>query len=53
MVKEINKENKRYYECKKCGLLYKDKKWAGKCDEWCKENYSCNIEITKHAIKAS
>lgn len=38
------------YECKKCKLLYKDKKWAEKCEEWCKEYKSCSLDITKHAI---
>lgn len=41
-----------YFKCKECGLLYKEKTWASKCQEWCAKNKSCNIEIIKHAIKA-
>jgi len=51
MVKEIKKERKLYYQCEECGYLYKDKGWAEKCENWCKEHHSCNIEITKHTIR--
>ncbi len=47
-MKEISRDK---YKCKECGLIYKDKDWAEKCENWCKENKSCNLEITKHAIK--
>lgn len=40
-----------YYECPECGLEYKEKKWAEKCEEWCSKHKSCNLEITKQAIK--
>jgi len=39
------------YNCLECGLKYREKKWAEKCEEWCKEHKSCNLEITKHALK--
>lgn len=38
------------YPCKECGLRYKEKDWAAKCQAWCQEHQSCNIEITKHAL---
>ena len=50
MTKEIIKNNKKYYICKECKLSYEEKKWAEKCEAWCKKNKSCNLEITKHAI---
>ena len=37
------------YECNECGLTYKDKNTAKKCQEWCKKYKSCNLNITKHA----
>lgn len=40
-----------YFECEKCGLRYKQKIWAQRCQEWCSKNKSCNLEITKHVIK--
>ncbi len=38
----------KLYSCKECGLRYRDKTWAYKCEEWCKEHKSCNLEITSH-----
>lgn len=43
--------DKKLFKCPECGLNYKEKKWAERCEKWCKENHSCNLEITKHAIK--
>jgi len=48
MDEEI-KNNKDLYQCKECGLHYKDKKSAEKCEVWCRENKTCNVEITKHS----
>ena len=47
MVKE-NKEM-RCFNCEECELSYIGKKKA--CEEWCKKNKSCNIEIIKHSLK--
>jgi hypothetical protein len=38
------------YECKECKLLYREESWAQKCEEWCKEDKSCNLRITAHAV---
>ncbi len=46
----IKKENKILYQCPECGLYYKEKEWAEKCEAWCREHKSCNIEITKRAV---
>lgn len=35
--------------CPECGFHYRDKAWAEKCEVWCKEHKSCNLEITAHA----
>ncbi len=45
--KEIN--NKNLYQCKECGLHYRDKDTAEKCEVWCKEHKTCNVEITSQA----
>ncbi len=47
MVREIN----NLYECEECLLKYKDKEYAEKCEKWCKKYKSCNLEITKFAVK--
>ena len=39
------------YKCPICGFDYKEKQWAEKCEKWCKQNNSCNLEITKHAVR--
>ena len=50
MVKEKRRENSIVFACEECGFLYAERKWAEKCEEWCKKHKSCNIEITAHAI---
>lgn len=47
MVKKINE----LYQCDECKLLYSDISWAKRCEEWCKSNNSCNLEIIRHSIK--
>ncbi len=51
MVREINYQSKKYYYCEYCKLVFTNKMWAEKCEKWCKDNQSCNIEITRHSIK--
>ncbi|MBK5215436.1 MAG: hypothetical protein JJE53_01350 [Candidatus Pacebacteria bacterium] len=41
--------NKKIFTCPECGLGYEDLKWAKKCEVWCKEHQSCNLEIIKHS----
>ncbi|MBI4286467.1 MAG: hypothetical protein HY670_11310 [Chloroflexi bacterium] len=50
MVKEIEKQGKTLYVCEECGLAYEDKHWAEKCQQWCKQYQSCDLEITQHAV---
>lgn len=50
MVKSVKKNNKNYFVCEICSFAYKEKELAEKCQNWCDEHKSCNIEITKHAI---
>lgn len=50
MTKVIQKEDKELYRCEKCGFQYADKAWAEKCEAWCREHQSCNLEITAHAV---
>jgi len=51
MVQEIVKKVKKYYRCEECGLTYADKETAEKCQAWCLEHKSCNLEIIQHAVK--
>ncbi len=38
------------YYCEECKLAYYYYKRASECEKWCRENKSCNLEITKYAI---
>ena len=51
MVKIIKEDNNELYQCEECGFKYKEREWAEKCEAWCKEHKSCNLEITQHAIQ--
>lgn len=46
MVKSVN----GLWACEECGLKYKDRYWAERCEEWCREHKSCNLEIIKHSV---
>lgn len=39
------------YKCPECGIEYHEKEWAEKCEAWCKEHKTCNVEIINHAVK--
>ena len=50
MAKIVDSEkNKKLYQCEECGFHYESREWAEKCEAWCREHKSCNIEITAHA----
>lgn len=48
-MQEENNKNKNTYQCKECGLHYKDKSIYEKCEAWCKEHKTCNVEISKQS----
>jgi protein-tyrosine-phosphatase len=47
----MNQQRQQLYECPECHLKYTDKIWAEKCEAWCREHKSCNLEITAHAAR--
>ena len=51
MVTQKYIKSKKVYQCDECLLLYADEKDAKACEDWCKGNKSCNLEITKKALK--
>jgi len=51
MVKKVIKKGNTYFECEACSFLYKEKKWADKCEAYCNNHHSCSLEITRHAVK--
>ena len=48
-MKTIKNNEVILYQCEECGFHYLGREWAEKCEAWCKERHSCNLEITKHA----
>jgi hypothetical protein len=40
-------DNQRLFKCPKCGLHYKNKEIVKKCEAWCDDYKSCNLEITR------
>ena len=51
MMKGRGHKKSGLYECKECGLLYEEEEWVDKCEAWCREHKTCNVEIMKHAVK--
>jgi len=51
MVKTHKEGDNELYQCEECGFKYKANEWAEKCQEWCKEHKSCNLEIIQYAIE--
>ncbi len=51
MVSEKFVKGKKYYSCDICKYAYKFEEVAKDCEEWCSKNNSCNLDITKHAVK--
>lgn len=36
------------WRCDVCGYTYETREWVEKCEAWCTENKSCNLEIIAH-----
>lgn len=49
MVKEVKKDEESLHQCEACGFHYREAEWAERCEQWCREHNSCNLEITAHA----
>jgi len=53
MMAGMNHDNDKVvkmFACPKCGYLYREKELSDKCEAWCTEHNSCNLEIIKHGI---
>jgi len=38
------------FVCGLCGMKYREREWAEKCEEWCRRYHSCNPEYARHAV---
>lgn len=50
MVKVIRQNKKELHRCGECGLKYESKEIAEKCQAWCEEHKSCNLDFIKYAV---
>lgn len=50
-MNQNQKDEEKLYKCSECSFSYKDKKWAEKCEAWCKEHRSCNLDIISSAVE--
>jgi hypothetical protein len=48
---ETTYNGKEAYQCEECGLHYAEGAHAAKCETWCKEHRSCNLEIIASALE--
>ena len=53
MVKEVKRDNTVVYVCGDCGLSYENKSTAQECQDWCEQNGSCSLAITKQSYELS
>ncbi len=51
MVKEVKKKEETFHICEECGLLYKERIWAEKCEKFCSKHHACSLEVTRHAVR--
>lgn len=49
-MKILIQDDKAFYQCEECGFQYEEREWAEKCEAWCIEHHSCNLEIVTHGI---
>jgi hypothetical protein len=52
MKEIIGVEGKVCYRCEQCGFIYPNMETAERCEAWCSEHRSCNLDITKYAMSA-
>lgn len=38
------------YQCPACAMRYREEATAKKCEAWCTEHHSCNLDIIANAI---
>lgn len=50
MVRMLTQPEATLYQCEECGFKYRERDMAEKCQAWCKEHQSCNLDIIKYAV---
>ncbi|MBI3305276.1 hypothetical protein HYZ80_03075 [Candidatus Parcubacteria bacterium] len=50
MVKTLTDQNRTLFACEACGFRYPTEDLAQRCEAWCREHRSCNLEIIKYGL---
>ncbi len=45
------KQEKKLFVCAECGMKYRNEEFAKKCENYCRENQACNLDIVKHSVE--
>lgn len=40
------------YQCPACKLYYRDREIRDRCEAWCREHQSCNLDLVQYAVPA-
>jgi transposase-like protein len=51
MVKIIQREEEKLYQCESCGFHYRVQEQASACETWCHAHKTCSMEITKDSVE--
>ena len=51
MTTETDYEGEKAYRCDACGMHYRDRGTAEKCESYCVEKGICNSEITEKSLE--
>ena len=51
MVSEVKKGKQILFRCDACGMLFREREWAEKCQAWCETHEgTCNMEYIQHTV---
>jgi len=51
VVTEVKQGKQILYRCDVCGMFYREREWAEKCQAWCETHEgTCNVEYIQHAV---
>jgi len=51
MVKVVLGKEGDLFQCEACDLKYASREVGEKCEAWCTEHKSCNLDIIKSAVQ--
>ncbi|GIW68966.1 MAG: hypothetical protein KatS3mg100_460 [Candidatus Parcubacteria bacterium] len=49
-MKTLTISGETRYQCEVCGYHYPTAELAERCEAWCREHHSCNLEIIREGV---